>query len=144
MANAFSITQAVAQGLLNSTGLAESLGAGARIRGYSGTAPANADAALSGNTQLFELIMAATPFSSFAPNGAAARATMGAITPDSSADATGTLTFFRIYDPTGATPKAQGSAGQGGTFDLVMNTTAITLGSTVTISTGTVDQPTGP
>lgn len=143
MANAFYITNAVAAGMLNSTGLSEALGASPKIRIYSGTAPANADAALSGNTVLAELTMAATPFSGYTDTGTAARATAGAITADSSADASGTATFFRILDSAGTTAKAQGTVGTA-TSDLILNTTAITAGSTVSITSATIDLPEGP
>lgn len=143
MANAFSITPTVAEGMLNATGLSESLGASPLIRIYSGTAPANAAAALSGNTQLAQLTMAATPFSGFTDTGTAGRATAGTITADSSADATGTATFFRILDSAGTTVKAQGSVGTASS-DLILNTTSITLGSTVSITSATFDLPYGP
>lgn len=139
----FYITNAVAQGMLNGTGLAEALGASPKIRLYSGTAPANADAALSGNTQLAELVCASTPFSGFSDTGSAGRATFGAIASDASADATGTATFFRIVDNAGTTVKAQGDAGTSGT-SLILNTAAISAGSTVAISSATIDLPEGP
>lgn len=143
MAKAFSITQAVAAGMLNGTGFAEAVGASPKIRIYGGTAPANADAALSGNTQLAELTGAATPFSGFSDAGTAARATFGAIAPDSSADATASATFWRLLDSAGTTVKAQGSVGTTDA-DLILNTVAITLGSTVSITSGTIDLPKGP
>lgn len=143
MPNAFSITQAVAAGMLNSTGLAEAFGASGKLRIYSGTAPANADAALSGNTVLAELTLNATPFSGFTDGGTYARATLGSITSDTSADATGTATFFRILDSAATTVKCQGSVGTA-TSDLILNTTAITLGSTVAVTSGTIDLPKGP
>lgn len=143
MPNAFYITNAVAQGMLNGTGLAEALGASPRIRIYSGVAPANADAALSGNTVLAELVCAATPLASFSDTGTAGRATFGAIASDTSADNTGTATFFRILDSSLTTVKAQGTVGTA-TSDLILNTVSITAGSTVAISAATVDLPEGP
>ncbi|WP_458317095.1 hypothetical protein [Mycolicibacterium brisbanense] len=135
-----SLASAVAQGMLNGTGLAESLGASPKIRIYAGTMPANADAALSGNTQLAELVCAATPFSGFSDTGTAGRATFGAIASDTSADATGTATFFRILDNAGTTVKLQGDAGTSGT-SLILNTAAFTAGSIVAISSATIDLP---
>jgi hypothetical protein len=65
------------------------LGSGALLRFYSGTKPANADTALSGNTLLAELPLSSTPF-----GAASSRViTANAITTDTSADATGTATF---------------------------------------------------
>jgi hypothetical protein len=140
MANAFSLTSVVAQGMLNGTGLAEALGASPKVRIYAGTAPTNADASLSSNTQLAELICASTPLSGFTDTGTAARATFGAIASDASADATGTATFFRILDSAGTTVKVQGSVGTA-TADLILNTTAITAASTVSITSATIDLP---
>lgn len=142
MANAFKVSSAVAQGMLNGTGFAEALGASPKIRVYSGTIPADPDTALSGNTQLAELVMAATPLSGFSDTGTAARATAGAIASDTSADATGSAAFFRILDNAGTTVKAQGTVGVG-TFDLVLNTVSITLASTVAVTSATFDLPKG-
>jgi hypothetical protein len=145
MANAFYITNTVATGMLNSTGLAESLDAGtaAVINIYSGTAPSNADASLSGNTLLAQLTCSGTAFSGYSDTGTAARATFAAITADSSADATGTATFFRLLTQNAGTVIAQGTVGTA-TSDLILNTTSITSGSTVSITAATIDLPEGP
>jgi hypothetical protein len=145
MANAFYITNAVASGMLNSTGLAESIDAGtaAVINIYSGTAPSNADASLSGNTLLAQLTCSGTAFSGYSDTGTAARATFAAITSDSSADATGTATFFRILTQNAGTVIAQGTVGTSAS-DLILNTTSITAGSTVSITAATIDLPEGP
>ena len=136
------LTNAVAQGMLNGTGLAEALGASPKLRIYSGTKPSNADAALSGNTQLAELVCASTPFSGFSDTGTAARATFGTIANDTSADATGTATFFRILDSAGTTVKMQGDAGTTSTA-LILATAAFSAGSTIAISSATIDFPEG-
>lgn len=135
------LTNAVAQGMLNGTGLAEALGASPKIRIYSGSVPANADASNSG-TQLAELVCASTPFSGFSDTGTAARATFGTITSDTSADNTGTASFFRIVDSAGTTVKAQGTVGTS-SADLILNTVAISAGSTVAISSAYIDLPEG-
>lgn len=135
-----SLASAVAQGMLNGTGLAEAFGASPKLRIYSGTKPATADTALSGNTQLAELVCASTPFSGFADTGTAARATMGAIANDTSADATGTATFWRIYDSAGTTVKVQGDAGTSGAA-LILATVAFSAGSTIAISSAYFDFP---
>ncbi|AEK07480.1 hypothetical protein PBI_ROPE_34 [Mycobacterium phage Rope] len=142
MAKQFFLTQAVVAGMLNSTGLAEALGASPKIRLYSGTVPSNADAALSSNTQLAELTCASSPFASYSDTGSAARAVFGTITADSSADATGTATFFRILNSAGDTVKAQGTVGTTDA-DLILNTTSITLGSTVAITSAYIELPEG-
>ena len=80
---------------------------GGRLRIYSGTAPADANAALSANTLLADLTMSPTAFGA-AVNGVA---TANAITADSSADATGTATFFRVLESDLATVVYQGTVG---------------------------------
>lgn len=87
MASDVRFTTAVLNGFLDT--LNTRLGSGGLLRFYSGTKPATADAALSGNTLLAELALSATPF-----GAAASRAvTAAAITTDTSADATGTATW---------------------------------------------------
>lgn len=139
----FYVTNAVAAGMLNGTGLSEALGASPKIRIYSGTKPANADASLAGNTLLAELTMAATPFASYSDTGSASRANFGAVASDTSADATGTATFGRILDSAGSTVKCQFDAGTT-TQALVLNTAAISIGSTVAITSGYIELPEGP
>ena len=145
MANGFYLTNTVVSGMLNSTGLAEAIDAGtaAVIEIYSGSVPANADASIGAATLLASLACSATAFSGFSDTGTAARATFGSITADSSADATGTASFFRIKTQTGGTVIAQGTVGTS-SADLILNTTSITAGSTVSISAGTIDLPEGP
>jgi hypothetical protein len=108
-----------------------------RLRIYSGTMPTNANTALSGNTLLADLGMSATSFG--APT--AGVATAAAITADSSADATGTATFFRIgsWDGVTFTPVIQGSVGTSGS-DLNLSSVAITIGGTVSVSSLTYTQ----
>jgi hypothetical protein len=141
MANGFSLTGTVAQGMLNGTGLATAIGASGKVNVYSGTVPGNADAA-NGGTLLATLTLAATPFSGFSDTGTAGRATLGVIASALSAAATGTASFFRITT-SGGTVIAQGTVGTSAA-DLVLNSIAITAGSTVAITSGTIDLPKGP
>lgn len=136
----FSITPAVAEGMLNGTGFAEALGASPKIILYSGTVPANAAATNTG-TVLATLTAAATPLSGFTDTGTAGRATWAAIA-SATAAATGAAAFFRITTSAGVVI-AQGSVGTTST-DLILNTTAITVGSTVAITAATTDLPYGP
>ena len=69
------------------------VGAGT-INIYSGTQPANANTALSGNTLLATL----TFTDPCAPAAASGTLTFSTITQDTAADATGTATFARIMD----------------------------------------------
>lgn len=137
------ITNDCAKGMLNNLGLAEQLGANAVLRIYSGTVPANADAAITG-TLLAELVLAATPFASFTDTGSAARANLGTVASDTSANNTGGATTFRI-DTAGDVTKIQGECGLTGSGkDLILQTTAFTAGSTVSVSSGYFDMPEGP
>lgn len=108
--------------------LATSLNSG-YLRIYSGTEPATADTALSGNTLLAELRFNATA----APSAVAGLLTFNAITQDSSNDASGTATFFRAFRSNGTTVEFQGTVGTSGTA-LVMASTTITAGGTTAVS----------
>ena len=113
-------------------------GAGAgKLRIYSGTPPATADAALSGNTLLAELAMSDPAFGA-ASNGVA---TANAISNDTAADATGTATFFRVLDSNNVVI-FQGTVDTA-SADLVVNTTSFVAGAIVSISSFTDTQPQG-
>ena len=109
------------------------------LRIYSGTAPADADAALSGNTLLAVLPLGATAFGA-AVNGVA---TANAITADASADATGTPTFFRLLASDGTTVIFQGTAGASGQELNLSNLSGgqIVAGGSVSVSSLTITQP---
>lgn len=104
-------------------------GNAALFRIYDGTPPASANAALSGNTLLAELTCA----SPFAAGAASAALTASAITQDSSANATGTASFFRLYKSDGTTVIAQGTVSTSGA-DLNLNTTSIVSGGPVAVT----------
>lgn len=99
------------------------------LRIYSGVPPASIGAALSGNTLLAEL----TCGSGFAAAASGGVLTANAITQDSSADATGTASFFRIYKSDGTTAVFQGTAATSGA-DLNLNTTSIVAGGPVAVT----------
>jgi hypothetical protein len=96
------------------------------LRVYSGTQPASADTALSGNTLLAELRFAATS----AAGAAAGVLTFSAITSDSSADATGTASFFRAFKSDGTSVVMDGTVGTA-SADAIINATAISAGAQV-------------
>jgi hypothetical protein len=100
-------------------------GAGS-MRVYSGTMPAKADSALSGNTLLATLTLSATAFG----------ATANAITSDTNAANTGTATFFRLVNNAGVAV-IQGTVGTSGT-DAIINSASITSGDTVSCSSLTI------
>src|SRR5512139_2014762 len=141
MANAFFVTNAVAGSMLTAFNTATDAGTAAVVNIYDGSAPADADAAESNNL-LAQLTMSTTAFGSPADVTGSSRVTANAITSDSSADSTGTATHFRILTQSGGTVIAQGTVGTA-TSDLILNTTSITSGSTVSITSATVTLPEG-
>lgn len=105
------------------------------LRIYDGTPPADANAALSGNTLLASLPMSATAFAA-AVSGVA---TANAITADSSADASGTATFFRVLETDGTTVVFQGTVGVSGA-ELNLNSVSIVAGGNVSVTSLTYTQ----
>ncbi len=128
---AYSVTAARRNAMLDN--LTATLDGGS-LRIYDGTPPANADASLGSNTLLAQLTLNATAFAA----ASGGTATANAITADSSADATGTATFFRLLT-SGATVVLQGTvSATGGGGDLQLGTTSITTGLTVSVSSLTI------
>lgn len=105
-----------------------------KVRIYSGTPPADADAALSGNTLLAELAMSNPAFGAAADSSPGATATASAISNDASADATGTATFFRILDGSNNVVAQGAVTATGGGGELELNITTITAGVIVSIT----------
>lgn len=102
------------------------------LRIYSGTRPTNPDTALSGNTLLAELALSAT----FAAGASSGVLTASSITADSSADNTGTASFFTLAT-SGGTRKVDGDVGTSGS-DLNLNTVSIVSGAQVSVSSLTI------
>jgi len=112
----------------------------ATIRGRTGTQPADPDAAESG-TLLFTLTCTDPAFGGAVDGAPGGVATASAITDDSSADATGTLTYCRAgATGTGADDIIDGEAGTSGA-DFNFNTVSIVSGSTVSMTSWTVTMP---
>lgn len=101
-------------------------GASALLRIYNGTRPATGGTA---TTLLAELTCNAT----FAPSASGGTLTLNAITQDSSADNTGTATWFRIVKSDGTTFVMDGNVGTSGS-DLNLVTTSITQTQPVQVS----------
>lgn len=99
------------------------------LRIYDGTQPTTADTALGAQVLLAELRWNATAFPA-ATNGVA---TANAITSDSSANATGTASWFRALKSDGTSVIFDGSVGTG-TNDLVLNTVSIVAAAAVAVS----------
>lgn len=108
------------------------------IKIYTGTQPATGDTALSGNTLLGTLTFSDPAFGATNSSGVA---TASSITSDTSADATGTATFARIADSNGNTV-FDCDVGTSATT-IVLNSTSITSGGTIAISSFTMTHPDG-
>lgn len=106
-------------------------GASALLRIYDGSRPATGGAA---TTLLAELTCNAT----FAPGASSGVLTLNAITQDSSANATGTATWFRIVT-SGATFVLDGNVGTSGS-DLNLTTTSIVSGQPVSVTSFTITE----
>lgn len=101
-------------------------GNAALLRIYDGSRPATGGTA----TTLLAELTCGTPFAAAAVNGVL---TLGAITQDSSANATGTATWFRIVQSDGTTFVLDGNVGTSGS-DLNLTTTSIVATQPVSIS----------
>jgi hypothetical protein len=112
-----------------------------RVRIYSGTEPATANTALSGNTQLAELTFGNPAFGAVTASGADRVITANAITQDSAADASGTATFFRATNAAGTTTYYQGTVGTSGQ-QLNLTATNIVQDGAVSVSSLSITMPT--
>ena len=99
------------------------------LRIYDGTQAASADTAIGAQVLLAELRFNATAFGA-ASNGVA---TANAITQDSSANASGTATWYRALKSDGTSPIEDGSVGTSSS-NLVLNSVAISAGAAVQVS----------
>lgn len=104
------------------------------LRIYSGTAPANIDAALGAAVLLATLPLSATAFGA-ASSGVA---TANAIT-SATAAASGTASFFRVLESDGTTGVYQGTVGTTGA-ELNLSSVSILAGGTVSVSSMTYTQ----
>lgn len=107
-------------------------GASALLRIYDGTRPATGGTA---TTLLAELTCNAT----FAPSASGGVLTLNAITSDTSANATGTATWFRIVQSDGTTHVLDGNVGTSGS-DLNLNSVSIVSGAQVSVSSFTITE----
>lgn len=101
------------------------------LRIYDGTRPATGGAA---TTLLAELTCNAT----FAPAAAGAVLTLNAITQDSSANATGTATWFRLVT-SASVFVLDGNVGTSGS-DLNLNTVSIVAAAAVSVTSATITE----
>ena len=106
-------------------------GNAALLRIYDGSRPATGGTA----TTLLAELTCGTPFAASASSGVL---TLGSITQDSSANATGTATWFRIVT-SGGTFVLDGNVGTSGS-DLNLTTTSIVSGQPVSVTSFTITE----
>ena len=104
------------------------------LRIYDGTQAATADTALGAQVLLAELRFSATA----APAASGGLITFNALTADSSANATGTASWYRALSSDGTTVVMDGSVGTA-TSNLVLNSVSIAIGANVSVSAFTHD-----
>jgi len=111
---------------------------------YDGTQAADANTAVGAQVLLATLTFGATAFGASAATGTTptrkATATANTITGDTSADATGTATWFRMLESNGTTVIMDGSVGTSG-CDLNLATTSLVAGVDVEVTSFTLSQP---
>lgn len=105
------------------------LNGGGFLRIYDGTQPADADTAITSQVLLAELTLSSTAFAA----ASAGSKTANTITADSSANASGTATWYSLIKSDGTTRVADGSVGTASS-NIVLNSVAISSGAQVTCS----------
>ena len=114
------------------------IGASARLRIYNGTRPANVGTAITSQTMLVELTCNATAFAAAASGGVL---TANAIS-NGTAAATGTASWFRLFQSNGTTAIMDGDVSTSGS-DLNLNNTSIATGQTVSVTSFTITDGNG-
>lgn len=115
-------------------------GAGAAyVRIYDGTQPAGADVAVTTQNVLAQLTMNDPAFGAAADANPGGRATANAITGDASADASGTATWFRVFDSDN-NAIWDGSVGTSDA-DMILDDVSIVAGQPVDITSWTFTCP---
>lgn len=132
---AVKLTTAVRNAMLDE--ITSAIGSNGLLRIYDGSQPAGPGTAVSTQTLLAELALSATA----APAASSGVLTFNSITQDSSANATGTATWYRVTT-SGGTAVIDGSVGTSGA-DLNLNTTSIVTGGPVAVSSFTYTAPGG-
>lgn len=131
---AVKLTTAVRDDMLDL--IVTAIGSNGLLRIYDGSQPAGPGTAVSGQNLLAELALSAT-----AGTVSGGVLTFGTITQDSSANATGTATWYRVTT-SGGVAVVDGSVGTSGA-DLNLNTTSIVTGGPVAVSSFTYTAPGG-
>ncbi len=107
---------------------------------YSGTQPTNPDTGLSGNTALATFTFNASAFGAASQVSNTEQIAASLVAGTVSASATGAATFARVYKSDGTTVVADLTVGTSGA-DINLNSTSITSGGNVTITSLTLAEP---
>jgi hypothetical protein len=136
------VSMASAEAALNALLALLNTGGTGHIKIWSGAMPATCET-IDAGTLLSTLPLSATAFPAATDPGSTglATATANAITSDTSAAATGTAGYFRAYNGAG-TCIIQGTVGTSAA-DMILNTTSISAGATVAITSWVVTLPDG-
>lgn len=105
-------------------------GTSALLSIYDGTRPSDADTAITDQTLLAQLTCDGTAFAAAASGGVL---TAESITQDSSANATGTASWFRLTASNGTTVVMDGDVGTSSS-DLNLNSVSIVVGGAVSVT----------
>jgi len=128
------VSNSAANGALDA--IATAWGASPLLRIYSGTAPTDTGTALSGNTLLAVITLAPASAASGTKDCLGGVQTVAAA-------ATGTASFYRVYNSAGSTCHEQGSVGTSGT-DVVIDNTSINSGQSVKFNSFSKTYPNTP
>ena len=113
------------------------VGSNGRLKIYAGTIPANCGTGITSQTLLVDMPCSAT----FAAAASGGVLTVNAIS-QTNAAASGTASFFRVYESTSTTCYMQGTVtATGGGGDLQLNTVTIASGGPDTITSFTITAP---
>lgn len=114
------------------------------LRIFNGTQPTNADDTVGTATLLAELTLSDPAFGNASDQNPDAQATANSISDDTSANASGTATWFRAVT-SGATASAagiiDGDVGTTSGFDLNLDSANISSGATVSVTSWTITMP---
>ena len=139
MAKSFGISNAIAIKMCDDIADEIDIGGAGTLRIYDGVRPADLSVAVTSQNILSEHLFAVTAFGAASDDTPGAKATANAIGDDSSANATGTATWFRVFNGSG-TAVHDGNVGATAA-DLILDSTSITAGQTVAIGSGEITVP---
>ena len=113
------------------------IGTSPKLRIYNGTPPANASAALAGNTLLAEGSLP-SDWMSNSSGGVKSKTGTWTLTGQSGAGAGTAGTFYRVYDSAGTTSHEQGTfTASGGGGDMTIDNNSIANAQSITVATYT-------